>query len=178
MRRASRVYRLTAAEGGPCGNRGEQVAGQLLASTSSPFWAKRMTSWLAHKTWRRSSRSWLALSRTLPSFIGACTCLCSLDVSLTDPHPRRRVLVYQFDDQWNGQAVAELVDWNKTHDLYMGLNFPASDIPKQARDLYTISMLLCVLFGQYLTMCVSTPFRPCSSTVRPVTADCPTRVQV
>ena len=62
------------------------------------------------------------------------------------------MLVYQFDDQWNGQTVAELVDWNKTHDLYMGLNFPASDIPKQARDLYTISMLSCVLCGQYLTM--------------------------
>jgi hypothetical protein len=42
-----------------------------------------------------------------------------------------RVLVYQFDDQWNGQVVAELVDWHRTHDLYMGLHFPASDIPAQ-----------------------------------------------
>jgi hypothetical protein len=42
-----------------------------------------------------------------------------------------RVLVYQFDENWNGQTVAELVDWNKTHDLYRGLHFPASDIPAQ-----------------------------------------------
>jgi hypothetical protein len=42
-----------------------------------------------------------------------------------------RVLVYQFDENWNGQAVAELVDWNHTHDLYRGLHFPASDIPAQ-----------------------------------------------
>lgn len=42
-----------------------------------------------------------------------------------------RVLVYQFDDQWNGQVVAELVDWRHTHDLYKGLHFPASDIPAQ-----------------------------------------------
>jgi len=42
-----------------------------------------------------------------------------------------RVLVYQFDENWNGQTVAELVDWNHTHDLYRGLHFPASDIPAQ-----------------------------------------------
>ncbi|KAK0464727.1 GAF domain-like protein [Desarmillaria tabescens] len=48
-----------------------------------------------------------------------------------------RVLVYQFDEQWNGQVVAELVDWNMTHDLYKGLHFPAGDIPAQARQLYT-----------------------------------------
>lgn len=29
-----------------------------------------------------------------------------------------RVLVYSFDPHWNGQVVAELVDWTKTHDLY------------------------------------------------------------
>ncbi|KAF9011494.1 hypothetical protein BDZ89DRAFT_1225510 [Hymenopellis radicata] len=43
-----------------------------------------------------------------------------------------RVLVYQFDEIWNGQVVAELVDWNMTHDLYKGLHFPAGDIPAQA----------------------------------------------
>ncbi|KAB5591393.1 Phytochrome-like histidine kinase [Ceratobasidium theobromae] len=50
-----------------------------------------------------------------------------------------RVLVYQFDEQWNGQVVAELVDWSQTHDIYKGLHFPAADIPAQARELYTIS---------------------------------------
>lgn len=48
-----------------------------------------------------------------------------------------RVLVYQFDERWNGQVVAELVDWEMTHDLYKGLHFPAGDIPAQARQLYT-----------------------------------------
>ncbi|KAI0088500.1 hypothetical protein BDY19DRAFT_947972 [Irpex rosettiformis] len=50
-----------------------------------------------------------------------------------------RVLVYQFDESWNGKVVAELVDWNKTHDLYHGLHFPASDIPAQARNLYALN---------------------------------------
>ncbi|KAF9651648.1 hypothetical protein BDM02DRAFT_3090893 [Thelephora ganbajun] len=43
-----------------------------------------------------------------------------------------RVLVYQFDEVWNGFVTAELVDWSKTHDLFKGLHFPASDIPPQA----------------------------------------------
>ena len=43
-----------------------------------------------------------------------------------------RVLVYQFDEAWNGFVTAELVDWSKTHDLFKGLHFPASDIPPQA----------------------------------------------
>lgn len=50
-----------------------------------------------------------------------------------------RVLVYQFDELWNGKVVAELVDWNRTHDLFHGLHFPATDIPPQARQLYALS---------------------------------------
>ncbi|KAH9828621.1 uncharacterized protein C8Q71DRAFT_487948 [Rhodofomes roseus] len=50
-----------------------------------------------------------------------------------------RVLVYQFDELWNGQVVAELVDWKQTHDLFRGLHFPATDIPAQARHLYALN---------------------------------------
>lgn len=50
-----------------------------------------------------------------------------------------RVMVYQFDQHWNGRVVTELVDPRATKDLYKGLNFPASDIPKQARDLYKVN---------------------------------------
>lgn len=55
-----------------------------------------------------------------------------------------RVLVYQFDEAWNGKVKAELVDWNQTHDLYQGLHFPAADIPAQARSLYAISKSNCI----------------------------------
>ncbi len=49
-----------------------------------------------------------------------------------------RVLIYRFDDEWNGEAVAESVsaDWGEE---LVGLRFPASDIPRQARELYTRS---------------------------------------
>ncbi|CAK3958725.1 histidine kinase A [Lecanosticta acicola] len=50
-----------------------------------------------------------------------------------------RVMIYQFDPNWNGRVVTELVDPRATKDLYKGLHFPASDIPKQARDLYKLN---------------------------------------
>jgi len=50
-----------------------------------------------------------------------------------------RVMIYQFDHAWNGRVVTELVDPRATKDLYKGLNFPASDIPKQARDMYKLN---------------------------------------
>ncbi|BGP34373.1 hypothetical protein JCM10296v2_006192 [Rhodotorula toruloides] len=50
-----------------------------------------------------------------------------------------RVMIYQFDEMWNGRVVAEQVDWSRTRDLFRGLNFPASDIPAQARELYRIN---------------------------------------
>jgi light-regulated signal transduction histidine kinase (bacteriophytochrome) len=50
-----------------------------------------------------------------------------------------RVMIYQFDSNFNGRVVTELVDPRATKDLFKGLNFPASDIPKQARELYKLN---------------------------------------
>lgn len=75
----------------------------------------------------------LASAPTLPIFLRV---LIGVVKELTGFH---RVMVYQFDQAWNGRVVAELVDRRATKDLYKGLNFPASDIPKQARDLYKLN---------------------------------------
>ncbi|HEY0676731.1 MAG TPA: GAF domain-containing protein [Chitinophagaceae bacterium] len=45
-----------------------------------------------------------------------------------------RIMIYQFDEDWNGVVIAEAAEPDM--DPYLGLRFPASDIPKQARDLY------------------------------------------
>jgi two-component system, chemotaxis family, sensor kinase Cph1 len=45
-----------------------------------------------------------------------------------------RVMVYRFDEQWNGSVYAEAK--LKELDPYLHLHYPASDIPTQARDLY------------------------------------------
>lgn len=75
----------------------------------------------------------LASASTLDSFLKT---LVGVIKELTGFH---RVMVYQFDQEWNGRVVTELVDPRATKDLYKGLNFPASDIPKQARDLYKVN---------------------------------------
>ena len=31
-----------------------------------------------------------------------------------------RVMLYQFDEQWNGRVVSELVDQHETKELYQG----------------------------------------------------------
>jgi light-regulated signal transduction histidine kinase (bacteriophytochrome) len=45
-----------------------------------------------------------------------------------------KVMIYRFDEDWNGHVVAEAKEDGM--DQYLGLAFPASDIPKQARELY------------------------------------------
>ncbi|RYZ31050.1 MAG: GAF domain-containing protein [Chitinophagaceae bacterium] len=45
-----------------------------------------------------------------------------------------KVMIYRFDENWNGDVIAEAKE--EEMDAYLGLKFPASDIPKQARDLY------------------------------------------
>ena len=75
----------------------------------------------------------LASATTLDTFLKT---LVGVVKELTGFH---RVMVYQFDQAWNGRVVTELVDPRATKDLYKGLNFPASDIPKQARDLYKVN---------------------------------------
>lgn len=45
-----------------------------------------------------------------------------------------RTLVYRFDADWHGEVIAE--DGNERLPSYLGLRFPAGDIPHPARELY------------------------------------------
>jgi light-regulated signal transduction histidine kinase (bacteriophytochrome) len=45
-----------------------------------------------------------------------------------------KVMVYKFDEEYNGTVVSEKME--QEMESYLGLCFPASDIPKQARDMY------------------------------------------
>jgi len=44
------------------------------------------------------------------------------------------VLMYKFDGDWNGTVIAE--DKSSKLEPYLSQTFPASDVPKQARELY------------------------------------------
>ncbi|WP_207486024.1 histidine kinase dimerization/phosphoacceptor domain -containing protein [Arenibaculum pallidiluteum] len=59
-----------------------------------------------------------------------------------------RVVVYRFDEDWHGEAVAE--DRSAGMQPLLGLRFPASDIPAQARDLYTRSRSRFVVDRDYV----------------------------
>jgi diguanylate cyclase (GGDEF)-like protein/PAS domain S-box-containing protein len=50
-----------------------------------------------------------------------------------------RVMMYQFDDNWDGEVIAE----SRADDVesYLGNRFPAGDIPPQARQLYTKNLV-------------------------------------
>lgn len=58
-----------------------------------------------------------------------------------------RVLIYKFDEQWNGTVIAE--DGNGRLPSYRGLRFPASDVPEQARRLYALNRLRLIADARY-----------------------------
>jgi chemotaxis family two-component system sensor kinase Cph1 len=45
-----------------------------------------------------------------------------------------KVMIYTFDRDWNGYVIAEAMEQGM--ESYLGFTFPASDIPRQARQLY------------------------------------------
>ncbi|CAD6500859.1 BgTH12-06564 [Blumeria graminis f. sp. triticale] len=52
-----------------------------------------------------------------------------------------RVMSYRFDHQNNGCVESELVNPLASTDIFRGLNYPASDIPPQARELYKVNRI-------------------------------------
>jgi chemotaxis family two-component system sensor kinase Cph1 len=50
-----------------------------------------------------------------------------------------RVMIYRFDQDWHGEVVAE--DRSPEFEPWLGLRYPESDIPAQARMLYTLNRL-------------------------------------
>jgi diguanylate cyclase (GGDEF)-like protein/PAS domain S-box-containing protein len=50
-----------------------------------------------------------------------------------------RVMVYQFDPQWNGRVIAESCDYRMG--TFLDHHFPAADIPEPARQLYAKNLV-------------------------------------
>ena len=49
----------------------------------------------------------------------------------------RRCMIYRFQEDWVGEVIAEMAD--EGAGAYLGLRFPASDIPAIARNLYLLN---------------------------------------
>ncbi len=71
-----------------------------------------------------------------------------------------RVLVYRFDEHWNGTVIAE--DRNDRLPSYFDLRFPASDIPAQARELYRRNRLRIIPDADYTPVPVEPVLHPAS----------------
>lgn len=69
-----------------------------------------------------------------------------------------RVMIYRFDRQWNGEVIAE--DKSEDATSYLGHSFPASDIPVQARALYTRNPVRQIPDAAYTPSPLIPSFRP------------------
>lgn len=69
-----------------------------------------------------------------------------------------RVMVYRFDEAWNGNIVSE----ERRDDLepFLGLHYPAADIPRQARELYTRNWLRFIADRDYQPVAMVPPTDP------------------
>jgi light-regulated signal transduction histidine kinase (bacteriophytochrome) len=82
----------------------------------------------------QSARAAMARLSSETSVLGLADRLAREVADLTDYD---RVMVYRFDRDWNGEVIAE----QRRGDLnpFLGLHYPATDIPAQARRLYTVN---------------------------------------
>ena len=69
-----------------------------------------------------------------------------------------RVMVYRFDIDGHGEVIAE----SKLDEMesYLGLHYPESDIPLQARELYRRNWVRCIPDARYTTVPLRPPLRP------------------
>ncbi|MGN7454596.1 diguanylate cyclase domain-containing protein [Paenibacillus pasadenensis] len=58
-----------------------------------------------------------------------------------------RVMIYEFDADWNGKVIAEAKE--EGLEPFLGHHYPASDIPKQARALYLRNWLRTIVDVRY-----------------------------
>ena len=69
-----------------------------------------------------------------------------------------RVLLYQFDEEGHGDVIEE--DKADDVDAYLGHRFPASDIPRQARELYLLNWLRLIPNASYTPVPLVPELRP------------------
>ena len=102
-------------------------SGGLLVLEIEPDLRDPASAPLSHRA-TRAAITHLAATRTVLDLAQA---LASQIRNLTG---HDRVMVYRFDPEWNGEVIAE--DRREDLEPFLGLHYPASDIPVQARHLY------------------------------------------
>ncbi len=106
----------------------------------------------------RAIQSALAAMRETRDLPELCTVAARAVAELTG---FERVMVYRFDDDWHGEVLGEALA-GPDIDSYLGLHFPASDIPAQARALYTRNRLRLIPTVDYAPVGLEPPLNPLS----------------
>lgn len=71
-----------------------------------------------------------------------------------------RVMVYQFDRDWHGWVRAEYLRPEWGMESFLGLHFPQSDIPAQARRLYSLNSLRLIADVNYQAVSLEPDHHP------------------
>jgi light-regulated signal transduction histidine kinase (bacteriophytochrome) len=69
-----------------------------------------------------------------------------------------RVMVYRFDEDWNGDVIAEAC--RPELETYLGLHYPATDIPAQARALYLRNRVRQIAHVAYAPVAIEPTLHP------------------
>ena len=85
---------------------------------------------------------------TLSNLAGERELLEAITKQVSDLTGFNRVLLYQFDPAGHGTVLAEENDG--TLPKYLGLRFPATDIPRQARELYVLNTVRIIPDATYV----------------------------
>ena len=94
----------------------------------------------------------VSMSQLLEQALAAVQKLCDFD----------RVLVYQFDKEWNGSVVAE--QKRDFMSSFLNRRFPASDIPRQARNLYMKKLLRILVDADSISSPINPALNPLTGT--------------
>ena len=100
--------------------------------------------------------------RRVVSTLGAATTLQELLEAGADAVRRltgfERVMTYSFDEDGHGRVDAEVR--SEGLESYLGQHYPASDIPRQARELYLRSAIRNIPDARYTPVALVPPLRP------------------
>lgn len=90
-------------------------------------------------------------TRKFVNFLQNATSLVELSQNVADEIKAitgyDRVMIYRFDKEYNGEIIAE--SCNDNLEPFLGLNYPHTDIPPQARQLYLTNLMRIIVDVNY-----------------------------
>lgn len=81
-----------------------------------------------------------------------------------------RVMVYKFDEEWNGEVIAESKE--EDMDSWLGLHYPATDIPAQSRELFLKTRVRIIVDVNYTAVPIIPELSPITGEPLDISCSC------